>query len=72
MDTFYIFCGEGLGVPGLPHRVSKSEAQALGVLDLLEGAINNGNYKPEVVSVKRITAKGAQAEPVTARPDKEN
>ena len=65
MDTFYIFCGEGSGVPGLPHRVSKSEAEALGVADLLDAAIANGNYKPEA-QPKRVARKTDGA------PDKEN
>jgi len=41
----YKFAGEGLGVPGLPHTISTAEAAALGVLDVLLEAIDNGTYQ---------------------------
>lgn len=41
----YKFAGEGLGVPGLPHTLSMAEAAALGVLDVLLEAIDNGTYQ---------------------------
>ncbi len=44
-DTVYIFVGEGLGVPGLPHRITRAEAEAGGVLKLLEQAIAAQNYR---------------------------
>lgn len=34
----------GAGIPGLPHAVTEAEAAALGVLDLLKQAIENGAY----------------------------
>lgn len=44
-EKVYKFVGDGAGVPGLPHVITMSEAQALGVADLLREAIKNGNYK---------------------------
>lgn len=40
----YRFVGDGLGVPGLPHEISRSEAQDLGVEELLDQAIQAGVY----------------------------
>ncbi len=42
----YKFSGDGLGVPGLPHVISMSEAHDAGVLDVLVEAIDNGTYQP--------------------------
>jgi hypothetical protein len=42
----YIFVGNGTGVPGLPHEISDDEAEALGVTEILEEAVRNGNYEP--------------------------
>ena len=46
-SAVYIYVGEGLGVPGLPHRITPAEAEALGCDDLLKAAIENGSYKAE-------------------------
>jgi len=43
-DTIYKFVGEGAGVPGLPHTINVTQALELGVMDILKGAIANGNY----------------------------
>lgn len=43
-DKIYRFVGQGQGVPGLPHVVSYEGAEAMGVLEILEAAIENGNY----------------------------
>ena len=43
--TKYIYNGEGIGIPGLPHEVTQSEARALGVGDVLAAAIKRGAYK---------------------------
>lgn len=43
-DQVYQFVGEGLGVPGLPHTISLSEAKHAGLLEILQAAIDNGNY----------------------------
>jgi hypothetical protein len=44
--TLYRYCGDGDGIPGLPHLVSKKEAAELGLLDTLELALRNGTYQP--------------------------
>ena len=41
----YKFVGDGMGVPGLPNEVSDEEAEALGVKELLDEAVRNGNYR---------------------------
>ena len=46
-SAVYIYVGEGLGVPGLPHRITQAEAESLGCADLLKAAIENGSYKAE-------------------------
>ena len=43
----YKFVGEGAGVPGLPHEITEEEAEALGLSELLEAAVENGNYREE-------------------------
>jgi len=40
----YLYVGNGMGVPGLPHEVSEDEAAELGVLHILNDAIENGSY----------------------------
>lgn len=45
-ELAYIYAGDGLGVPGLPHQVTRSQASELGLLDLLETAIAAGTYLP--------------------------
>lgn len=57
-DARFRFCGNGAGIPGLPHDVSAGEAQALGLLDELTAALANGNYR--AVSMSE-TASGAPA-----------
>lgn len=46
-NTTYTYQGDGLGIPGLPHRTTKEEARLLGMLETLEAAIARGDYKPE-------------------------
>lgn len=58
----YKFVGEGAGVPGLPHEITDEEAEALGLTELLEAAVENGNYREEV-------GKGASL-PASTRPIK--
>lgn len=44
-QAVYYFTGEtGSGIPGLPHEVSMAQADALGLLDQLQAAIENGTY----------------------------
>ena len=45
-ETVYRFCGNGLGIGGLPHEVTRKQAEALGLLEQFEAALENGNYKP--------------------------
>lgn len=40
----YKYVGNGMGVPGLPHLVSDDEAAELGVLHILNEAVENGSY----------------------------
>lgn len=44
----YQYVGDGAGVPGLPHVINDAEAAALGVTELLQQAVANGSYAPEV------------------------
>ncbi len=39
-----MFVGDGLGIPGIPHRVTEQDAEAMGVLHLLRVAIEHGSY----------------------------
>jgi hypothetical protein len=43
----WVFCGDGMGIAGLPHRVTAKQAQELGLLSELEAGIQSGVYKPE-------------------------
>lgn len=45
MGKRYHFIGEGAGVPGLPHELTDEEARGLGVEELLQAALANGNYR---------------------------
>lgn len=44
--THYRFAGKGPGIPGLPHEISVEEAAEQGLSELLQAAIENGNYAP--------------------------
>jgi hypothetical protein len=44
LSTRYRFCGDGLGIPGLPHEITREQADAAGVLVLLDTAIEAGAY----------------------------
>lgn len=54
----YVFVGEGMGIPGLPHEISDKEANELGVADLLQEAVENGNYKAIVQKPERAKRTG--------------
>lgn len=43
-DRLYQYVGDGEGIPGLPHVISLSEAQAQGVMEILEQAIQANVY----------------------------
>jgi hypothetical protein len=53
------YCGDGLGIAGLPHDVTEEEARALGVLDVLQAALKNGSYR-EVTDTHAVTAQPAE------------
>jgi hypothetical protein len=57
------YCGDGLGIAGLPHDVTEEEARALGVLDVLQAALKNGSYR-EVTD--RVTSSAHPAEEETS------
>ena len=40
----YVYSGPGLGVPGLPNRVTEQEAQQLGAADTLAECIAAGTF----------------------------
>lgn len=42
----YKYVGDGAGIPGLPHIVTTAEAAELGETDVLQAAIQNGDYIP--------------------------
>lgn len=43
----WVYTGDGLGIAGLPHRLSLAEAEDLQVLKAFEEAIEAGVYKLE-------------------------
>lgn len=43
-EKIYKFVGKGQGIPGLPHEITKSGAESIGAVDLLEEAIRAGTY----------------------------
>lgn len=52
------FCGNGQGIPGLPHEVTASQAKELGLLEVLVAAIKNGNYEPVISSPVKPVEEG--------------
>ena len=57
MTGTYRFCAAGgQGIPGLPHEVTAAQAKELGLLEVLQAAIQNGNYQP----VQPISAETAE------------
>ena len=44
----YVFVGDGLGVPGLPHEVTQEQAEADGVGTQLAACIAAGMYVEKV------------------------
>jgi hypothetical protein len=52
--TAYRFCGDGRGIPGLPHELTVARAFELGLQDLLRAAIRNGNYKSIPSSAAKV------------------
>lgn len=52
-EKVYIYCGAGLGVPGLPHRITEGQAAALGLKNQLQAAVKAGQYKLQPASKKK-------------------
>jgi hypothetical protein len=44
-NTLYRFCGDGECIPGLPHELTATQAEALGVGETLKAAIERGTYQ---------------------------
>jgi hypothetical protein len=49
----YRFRGNGLGVPGLPHELTREQAEKDGILDQLDAAIAAGVYQQ--ITVDAVT-----------------
>lgn len=60
-EMIYIYdTSRGAGIPGLPHEVTESEAERLGLKQVFQDAVKNGSYKAK-----------AEPKPKTAALDKE-
>ena len=46
-NRWYGFCGEGAGVPGLPHVISEDEAREAGLIEQVLEAVRAGTYRME-------------------------
>lgn len=55
----FAYVGDGLGVPGLPSPITMSEAQAVGLGDLLAQALENGAFAPIGPAIERTAPAGA-------------
>ena len=44
MNDVYVYKGDGLGVPGIPERYTRAQAEQDGILDQLDAAIAAGVY----------------------------
>ncbi len=42
----FAYVGDGLGVPGLPSPITRAEASAQGIEDLLAAALESGIFRP--------------------------
>lgn len=70
-EKIYVFIGEGAGIPGLPHEVTKAEAAVRKVGDVLEEALKKGVYaEKKGKSLELYVKKAAEDEPST-EPEKE-
>jgi hypothetical protein len=68
-DAVYRFCGEGLGIPGLPHEVTKAQAEKSGLLEVLQRAVELGVYM--LVAPAAGTPPGAKVQEAKAPIHKE-
>ena len=44
VDEIYQYVGEGLGIPGLPHEMTRAQAEQQGVAGLFEACLERGVY----------------------------
>lgn len=44
LPKIYRYAGDGEGIPGLPHVISATDAEELGLQELLSQAIKNKTY----------------------------
>lgn len=58
IDATFQFCGDGMGIAGLPHTVTANQAKELGLLEVLEAALKNGNYEPVHISADKPATEG--------------
>jgi hypothetical protein len=45
--SLFKYCGDGLGIAGMPHELTREQAEQLGILEKLDEAIAAGVYKTE-------------------------
>jgi hypothetical protein len=57
----YEYQGDGAGVPGLPHRITDEQAEALGVAELLQQALKVGAYRKVRASADAEPARNARS-----------
>lgn len=43
-DQVFVYRGTDMGIAGLPHQVTRKEAEERGLLAELEAAVENGSY----------------------------
>ena len=65
MAKHFVYVGDGLGIPGLPHNISDAEAEAQGLAELLTAAIAQGAYR------ELPTGENDAAPPARRKPKKE-
>jgi hypothetical protein len=61
-ESMYRFCGEGLGIPVLPHELTGQQAKEMDMLEVLQAAVKNGNYR-SVKQVHEEIASGGKTPP---------
>lgn len=52
-EKVYVFVGKGAGIPGLPHQVTKKEAENRKVGKLLDIVIERGTYVEKKIAIKK-------------------
>jgi hypothetical protein len=66
-QTVFIYRGDGLGIPGLPHEVTRKQAKTRGLIKQLEAALKSGVYtaKERGTSQVQETVSMSRANPGT-------